>query len=605
MEQFDAVIIGSGAGGAPIAYELTRAGKRVLVLEKGPGLKTQEDSHNGLSDFKRDEMFGYGFEKIINVPGMSNNGASFYPSHVEPDLNDEPHIYAEIGNENNPQATIEGYTAQVIGGGTQLYGAVHLRFTEEDFKLKSFNEGRTNIKSNPFNDPDVSIIDWPYDYDTLAPYYAKVEKLIGINGTTKNQLKDFKGTDFFQTPLDPNPISQFAKDGMEALGGKVYRTPLAVITEDHTPSGRKAGQPKTSYVNRYGDPLGYKSNTWVSLLRPTLNDPTAGPNLDIRCNCNVTHLIANGDKISQVIYRDPSGIEQRVNGNVVIVACSAIESVRLLMLSCEHDQTNFGQRFLYKQSNSLLGRYFLTHCFGGAETRLTNHRFDKSVSLDSDYAMDLTADPNWFQQQGLWAGAAIYNNTSDQALPISLARTHGSADLDSLWSAFMNQTDLIGDNINNEFLQKDFGTRLSVSFMGNQVPWHQNHIKLHSTTDKWNRKNAFIVKGWHPHDIELMNSVTSVCHQVLEQGIASSDRDFVESGSVKEQGVRIANHILGGARFGTNPTQSVLDPNCRAWNFDNLYVTDGSCMPTSGGANPTHTIQANAFKVADHLKTII
>jgi choline dehydrogenase-like flavoprotein len=46
---------------------------------------------------------------------------------------------------------------------------------------------------------------------------------------------------------------------------------------------------------------------------------------------------------------------------------------------------------------------------------------------------------------------------------------------------------------------------------------------------------------------------------------------------------------------------SVLDPNCKAWDFDNLYVTDGSFMPTSGGANPTHTIEANAFRVADHL----
>jgi choline dehydrogenase-like flavoprotein len=64
---------------------------------------------------------------------------------------------------------------------------------------------------------------------------------------------------------------------------------------------------------------------------------------------------------------------------------------------------------------------------------------------------------------------------------------------------------------------------------------------------------------------------------------------------------RIANHILGGARFGTDPEDSVLDVNCRAWNFDNLYVTDGSFMPTSGGANPTLTIQANAFRVGDHL----
>ncbi len=65
--------------------------------------------------------------------------------------------------------------------------------------------------------------------------------------------------------------------------------------------------------------------------------------------------------------------------------------------------------------------------------------------------------------------------------------------------------------------------------------------------------------------------------------------------------VRIANHILGGARFGPDRNDSVLDPNCRAWDFDNLFITDGSFMPTSGSGNPTNTIEANSFRVADRL----
>jgi choline dehydrogenase-like flavoprotein len=65
--------------------------------------------------------------------------------------------------------------------------------------------------------------------------------------------------------------------------------------------------------------------------------------------------------------------------------------------------------------------------------------------------------------------------------------------------------------------------------------------------------------------------------------------------------VRIANHILGGARFGKDRNASVLDVNCRAWDFDNLYVTDGAFMPTSGGGNPTNTIEANSFRVADQI----
>ena len=80
-DQFDAVIIGSGAGGAPIAYELARAGQSVLVLEKGPLFRTQDERGAGrLSDFKRDEMFNAGPERIITTPGMTNTNASFFTS---------------------------------------------------------------------------------------------------------------------------------------------------------------------------------------------------------------------------------------------------------------------------------------------------------------------------------------------------------------------------------------------------------------------------------------------------------------------------------------------------------------------------------------------
>src|ERR1700680_1486836 len=138
---FDAVVIGSGGGGAPIANVLAKAGKSVLVLEKGPLYRPQYQTANGRSDFKRDELISDGSEKVIQIRGMSNNGASYYSSHVEPDLNDEPHVYQNL--DGSDRATIEGYTAQVVGGGTQLYGGVSLRFTPRDFRLQSANAGRT------------------------------------------------------------------------------------------------------------------------------------------------------------------------------------------------------------------------------------------------------------------------------------------------------------------------------------------------------------------------------------------------------------------------------------------------------------------------------
>lgn len=619
VEAFDVVVIGSGAGGAPIAATLALADRdgqpplRVLVLEKGPMFRTQgERGEASPSDFKRDELFNVGHERIISVPGVANFGQPFYSGRVEPDLNDEPHLYSKPGQEHIRIATIEGYTAQVIGGGTQLYGAVSLRFTEDDFRLRTYNDNRTY--DLPFGTPADTldhVIDWPVTYAEMEPYYFKAETLVGLNGEANGQAKPFPvpRDKPYQRPLTPNPISAFAHDGMTSLGFTAYRTPLAVITEDHLPSGRTVDRaieaPKTGYVNRYGCPIGYKSNTWVALLRPAQQGLAArgeSDRLQIRCNCNVTHLVSNGRRVTEVVYRDPVGEEKRVSGKVVVVACSAIETVRLLMLSAENDRNGFGGLVRYDEPAGMLGRYFLTHCFGGAEIRVpADRRVDKSVSLDSDWATDACALPEFLRERQLWAGGAIYNNTSDQALPISMAANHRSADLDSVWTGFAGDLGLRGPAMAN-WIEADWGRRLSVSFMANQLPRPENHVKLGDYTDHWGRKVAHIIKDWHPHDGYVMTVLADMCRQILDRGVGLGHGDHaIESGSVYGSGVRIANHVLGGCRFGPSREVSVLDRNCRVWDADNLYVTDGSFMPTSGGANPTLTIQANAFRVADHL----
>src|SRR5436853_3025126 len=162
--EFDAVIIGSGAGGAPIAHTLVQAGKSVLMLEKGPLFRPQNDDPWGLSDYKREELISDGPEKRLAIPGLRNTGASFFTSHIEPDLNDEPHVYR--GNDGD-YATIEGYTCQCVGGGTQHYGGVSLRFSRLDFNLKTFNEGRSGLRNDPNGDVKREAVDWPIPYDTF------------------------------------------------------------------------------------------------------------------------------------------------------------------------------------------------------------------------------------------------------------------------------------------------------------------------------------------------------------------------------------------------------------------------------------------------------
>ncbi|WP_085032760.1 hypothetical protein [Ensifer aridi] len=163
-------------------------------------------------------------------------------------------------------------------------------------------------------------------------------------------------------------------------------------------------------------------------MRPILDKE----NFELRANTIVTHLEAEGAKVRKLHLRDSSGRQMTVSGMVVVVACSSIESVRLLMISGEHDAA-FGTRI---NGNGLPRKVFLTHCFGGASTVMPG-RYDKSVAIDSDWATDACATEEFIREKGPWAGGAIYNNTSDQALPISLGRTHGATDLDTLWHTLM------------------------------------------------------------------------------------------------------------------------------------------------------------------------
>ena len=173
----------------------------------------------------------------------------------------------------------------------------------------------------------------------------------------------------------------------------------------------------------------------------------------------------------------------------------------------------------------------------------------------------------------------------------------------------MSATSMRGDGF-IEFMDDEFGRGLSISFMANQVPQFDNRIELHPTVkDKWGRPVAYVIKDWHPHDIPDGHH-----GEAMRQRAALRRRS--RHPELSHPGTRVDLH--GGERScpdgEPHPRRSALRqrsgrlrprPDCRAWEFDNLYVTDGAFMPTSGGANPTLTIEANSFRVADHLLTRI
>ena len=170
------------------------------------------------------------------------------------------------------------------------------------------------------------------------------------------------------------------------------------------------------------------------------------------------------------------------------MACSAIESIRLLKLSAKLDAGFDGAI----NQNDLLGHYFMTHCFGGASALLPD-RYDKSKALDADWATDCCATDDFLQvKRTLGRRRALQQHVRSSAAAFALPHDGRARSRQPLGMALRTRPACTARGF-IDYLDNAFGRGLSVSFMANQVPQHDNRIELHPTvTDKWNRPVAYI-----------------------------------------------------------------------------------------------------------------
>ena len=310
--QFDVVIIGSGAGGAPVAHTLVAPARPVLVLEKGPLFRPQDDDPMRAERLQaRRAVRRPARRSSSRMPGVANTGASFYSSHVEPDLNDEPHVYRE-----RRQRRLRDHR----GLHRQVRRRRHAALRRRVAALQPARLPARDVQRGTHRPAQRSERRRRARGARLADQLRRPRAVLQQGRAAGRHQRHARQPDqaaqrgdHYQTPLPPNPISRVRRaSAWTALGMKPYRTPLAVITEDHAPSGRTVGPlgsrmdggPKTAYVNRYGDPLGLKSNTWVSLLAADLR-PTA----ELRAAAELHRhapRVSDGARVTRVHYRDPA-----------------------------------------------------------------------------------------------------------------------------------------------------------------------------------------------------------------------------------------------------------------------------------------------------------
>ncbi len=554
MTDYDICIIGSGAGGGPVAYELSKAGYKVLVLEKGPWFSEQ--------DFYKDEL-----------------GCCRRSTYI-PHLQDEFHVIEdsnELGEwvgESTTESGWDWWNGNCVGGSSNFMSGFFHRMKPLDFKLLS--------TFGPIK--GANIVDWPIAYDDLEAYYAKVESVVGVSGRVVQhpQLEPRSTQDFPYPPTQENPIAQHIDATCKQMGLHAFPVPRAILSQA---KDKRRSCEYSGYCGSYGCSSGAKGSSRAALL----NDAVASGNCEVRPHAKVYKITSDSKgRISAVDYYDANDNVQRVDAKIYVVACQAVETSRLLLASsgAKHPH-GLGNR------NGQVGRNLIFSSGGSGQGDLPFHKFEKLVAqgMKAPGPFVNRAVQDWYVIDDKNFGAKTKGGTIEflykHPNPVSIANAQKWDDNGKLiWGAALKR------KIKSVFTEARY---LRVEIFDDWTPVDDCFVTLaNNEKDKWGNAVARVRIGIHEHDMKVARYMAARSEEILK-------RMGAENAYANASASPPANLMAGGCRFGNDPATSVLDADCRSHEIDNLFVTDGSFMPTGGSVPFTWTIYANSFRVADRI----
>ncbi len=552
MTDVDAVIVGSGPAGATTAAVLTEAGWSVTILEKGRNhLLDLEPPHGPLGHVSNDEL------------------KHLFRHFLGPDPLIEPRTYRrrEADGERIFTGSVNNLPSTVGGGGFHADGKLP-RFREVDFHARS--------ELGPIDGADV--VDWPFGYDELEPYYAEAERVVGVAGDhTANPFAAWRSGPY---PMPPGPdmfCAVLTSRAASELGFHPYRAPTGVNSVEY--DGRPACN-NCGFCGFFGCPIEAKGDP-VAPLRQALRSGRC----EVRPESYVTEVVldATGDRARGVRYLDAAGIEHEVSARHVILAAGAFETPRLLLASELGNPDVVGRYLMY---------HFQTYVLGVFPFSLHGHRGRSVTHLMDDPIVPDAAARDAAREAGLpyFRGGIVEHGAG--AHPI-LEAVHLPA----------------GEAHTRLMLESPMRERLAAFTMqGEDLPQATNRVDLDPhVKDVWGRPAGRVTFLPHRHEAACAAHWAPRLEEVM-RGAGAESTFWITSppledarGGVQRDPTPISRHVMGTARMGTDPRTSVCDPWHRLHDVENVLVADSSVFPTSAGYGPTLTIVALAIRAAREL----
>ena len=536
--EVDFVVIGSGAAGGIMAKQLAQAGFSVVVLEQGGWGKYGRDS-----EYNKDEW-------------LNRNLA------IEDRLLSDPTRQRNTFRRNDKEKAVPGTHSYgcVAGGGTVTYGGSSWRHLPYEF-----NE----LTSDPTIPSGTGMADWPITYQELEPYYVQAEWEMGISGLRVNS--PFVAPMSKDYPVPPVPLKSSGalfNTAAAKLGLTVVPGPLAIITR---PYQGRAACVNCGICSGYGCHVRARSSSAVTVLPAAQKTGRC----EIRANSYVREISvdANG-RVNGVIYFDGKKQEIQQRAKAVVLSANASESARLLLLSKSPKFPNG-----LANGNGIVGKYLMLGGGAGAsalfEQPLNEYKGVISGAGIVDY---VPSDP----KRGFYGGGRLTARGYETPLSMGL---NGLSPEAPRWGAGYKKA-----------LREEANHKMTITCFVTQMPLETNYVDLDpEAKDEWGLPAMRITSTSHPDDIKNMEFFRQKSIEILQAAGATK----VWAGNVNDS--RGGAHNRGTCRMGNDPKTSVVDKFHRAHEVPNLFIVDGSNLVTGGRNHPTMTIQALAYRAAEHL----
>jgi choline dehydrogenase-like flavoprotein len=579
---YDVIVVGSGAAGGQSAYTLSMDGAKVLMLEAGRKYTPETETPM----FQTPELAPLGGVSTPQKP------FGFYDATVDGgwEVPGEPYVRAS----QEDAGRFEWWRARMLGGRTNHWGRISLRNGPYDFKPHA---------------RDGLGFDWPIGYEDVAPYYDKVELLIGVYGSNEGLENTPNSPPGCLLP-PPKPlvsdylVAQRAKRlGIPAIPGHravltrpldFANSPARLHPGNATAQKILAEDMRMRSACLWATPCGRGCAVRANYQSTTVHLPPAlaSGNLDITTDAMVYEVTLGRDRRANgVSFVDrTTGRHQHASARVVILAASACESVRILLNS---KSATFPQGLA--NSSGKLGRYLMDTV--GSTVTGQVPLLESLPPLNEDAADGHQLYVPWWlygeQHRGKLGFARGYHIEFGGGRRMPGYSTAAGIE----W--------LTGGSYGAKFKQdvrRYYGSFVGFDGRGEMIPNEHSYCEIdRSTKDKWGIPVLRFHWQWSEHETRQAAHMQRTFADIIEamggrvHGPVLSDgaKAIAPGGSII--------HEVGGAIMGSDAKASVTNQWCQTWDVPNLFVTDGAVFASNADKNPTLTIMALAWRAADHI----